>query len=629
MAKVQKKSELCIYFSDFYYICSMKHIFIIFTLWIVMLPTTLQAQSWEVIQHNDQYLWGLGYGSTVSEADNNALADLISKIATHVQSDFQQEESEMMNGEKSEQQLYVRNRVQTYSQATLTNAERLVLKNEPDAQVGRYILKSEIHRLFESRQKKAIDMVRSALRAEEAGKADDALRNYYWALALVRSLQYPNEAIFKDDDGNSHLLMTWIPEQMNHVFDDLKVSVIQRKGDDVDLSIAYKGKRVSSVDYTYFDGRDWSAINSAKDGAGVLELARGNQSTKYQLKFEYEYLSETHIDKEVEAVLRVLSGRAMRKAYTTIDAATATGEAFTTRESFTQTDASILKAPTNTAAIQAKDCDQAVNSALNAIRNKSITGIDQYFTAEGLDIFQRLVFQYGTARIIGSPQITFYSNDGGEVTARGAKVAFSFKNGIRKSFVEDLVFTLNATGKIDNVAFGLGKTAEDDILNKGVWSESARKVLMAFLENYKTAYALKRLDYINTIFDDDAVIIVANVAKRAQSSWTDGQRYQDNKIIKYNRYSKDQYLKNLSRCFNTNEFINIRFANNDVVKLGKGGETYGIQISQDYYSSSYGDKGYLFLEVDVNDPKQPIIKVRTWQPEKDPNFGLYGPGDFK
>jgi hypothetical protein len=279
--------------------------------------------------------------------------------------------------------------------------------------------------------------------------------------------------------------------------------------------------------------------------------------------------------------------------------------------------------------MQAKDYDRAVNSALNAIRNKSITGVEQYFTGEGLDIFQRLVFQYGTARIIGSPQITFYSNDGGEVTARGAKVAFSFKSGIRKSFVEDLVFTFNATGKIDNVAFGLGKTAEDDILNKGVWSESARKVLMAFLENYKTAYALKRLDYINTIFDDDAVIIVANVAKRAQSSLTDGQRYQDNKIIKYNRYSKDQYLKNLSRCFSANEFINIRFANNDVVKLGKGGETYGIQISQDYYSSSYGDKGYLFLEVDVNDPKQPVIKVRTWQPEKDPNFGLYGPGDFK
>ena len=46
------------------------------------------------------------------------------------------------------------------------------------------------------------------------------------------------------------------------------------------------------------------------------------------------------------------------------------------------------------------------------------------------------------------------------------------------------------------------------------------------------------------------------------------------------------------------------------------------QIKQDYYSTNYGDQGYLFLMVDLNDPDKPIIKVRTWQPEKDPNFGL-------
>lgn len=92
----------------------MKQIIILFILWIVMFPTTIKAQSWETIQHSGQYLWGMGYGSTVTEADNNALADLISKIATHVQSDFQQEESETTNGNKTDQQSYVRNRVQTY-----------------------------------------------------------------------------------------------------------------------------------------------------------------------------------------------------------------------------------------------------------------------------------------------------------------------------------------------------------------------------------------------------------------------------------------------------------------------------------------------------------------------------------
>ena len=585
------------------------------------------SQSWDDITGSKEYIYGIGHGVTIAEADRFALADLTSKISTHVSSDFNITESETGDGRSIDHKSYVENCVKTYSQATLTNTERLTIKNEPDAEVGRYIRKSEIKRIFEGRKMKAIDMVQTALRADNEGKADDALRNYYWALCLVRSLQFPNEAQFTDDDGRTHLLMTWIPEQMNRVFDNLRVSVLQRKGDDVELSIAFKGKPVASVDYTYFDGRDWSPINSAKDGRGILELAHGNQSESYRLKFEYEYLSEAHIDKEIEAVLGVVGSRAMRKSYVTVDGVATNHEVFASRESFSQTETSIRQAPQIMA--QPKKYEAAMNAAINAIRNKNSNGIESHFTAEGLDIFRRLMFSYGTSRILGDAKPTYYETGDGGVVARGIRAAFSFKSGVRKSFVEDLVFTFNSQGKIDNVAFGLGKSAEDDILNKGVWKESTRKVLMAFLENYKTAYALKRLDYISTIFDDDAVIIVANVARRSNRQITDGNMYQNDKIIRRNRYSKDQYLKNLARCFSANEFINIRFANNDVIKLGKGGETYGIQIAQDYYSSTYGDKGYLFLEVDVNNPKQPIIKVRTWQPEKDPEFGLYGAGDFK
>ena len=154
---------------------------------------------------------------------------------------------------------------------------------------------------------------------------------------------------------------------------------------------------------------------------------------------------------------------------------------------------------------------------------------------------------------------------------------------------------------------------------------------MDFLENYKTAYALKRLDYIKTIFDDDAVIITGRIVKRpmvATHTFENNYDVRGGTIIKYNRQTKDQYIRNLARTFASNEFVNIRFANNDVIKMGKGGELYAIQIAQDYYSSRYGDKGYLFLMVDINDPEHPLIKVRTWQPNKDPKFGLYGPGDF-
>lgn len=603
----------------------MKQAMFIFLL--LVLPITGYAQSWDTIRNSGEYFWGTGSGSTISEADRFALADLVSRITTFVSSNTDMGFKEENDGRNIDHHSYVENNIKTYSQATLTNTERITIKNEPNATVGRYIKKSELNRIFEGRKAKAIDMVQNALRAEEMGKADDALRNYYWALGLIRSLQYPDEVLFTDDKGQIRILTAWIPEQMNNVFDQLRVSVIRRTGDDVDLSIAYRGKPVSSVDFTYFDGRDWSPINSAKDGSGILELVKGNQSSKYQLKFEYEYMSEAHIDKEVESVLGILSSRPMRKSYTTVDASNFTSEAYTTAASFSQTDSSIIQTPK--AANNIYQYSKAMDAVVDAIQKRQTKGVEDYFTTEGFQIFNKLIFSYGRARIIGNPTPTYYLNEAGEMTARGLKVSFTFQRGVRKSFVEDLVFTFNTDRKIDGVAFGLGKTAEDDILNKGIWRESSRKVLMAFLENYKTAYALKRIDYINTIFDDDAVIIVANVAKRAQGGLTDGKRYQDDKIIKYNRYSKDQYLKKLSSCFNANEFINIRFSNNDVVKLGKGGEMYGIQIAQDYYSSSYGDKGYLFLEVDVNNPKQPIIKVRTWQPEKDPNFGLYGPGDFK
>jgi hypothetical protein len=100
-------------------------------------------------------------------------------------------------------------------------------------------------------------------------------------------------------------------------------------------------------------------------------------------------------------------------------------------------------------------------------------------------------------------------------------------------------------------------------------------------------------------------------------------------IIRYNRYTKDEYLKSLEGSFRTKEFINLRFDDCAIRQLPKGGELYAIQLSQEYYSSNYGDRGFLFLMVDINDPANPIIKVRTWQPERDPDFGLYGPEHFQ
>ena len=75
------------------------------------------------------------------------------------------------------------------------------------------------------------------------------------------------------------------------------------------------------------------------------------------------------------------------------------------------------------------------------------------------------------------------------------------------------------------------------------------------------------------------------------------------------------------------EFINIKFANNRIRRTKVDG-VYALQIKQDYYSSNYGDSGYLFLLVDIRNAKEPIIHVRAWQEQPDPEWGIIGPEFF-
>ncbi len=595
----------------------------------VIFTLPLLAQSWESVKNNHEYLYGEGWGNSIDEADKQALNALISKIAVNVSSNSSSnDKSTVKNGELDEVSQFSSS-VSTYAQATLTNTGRIIIKNEPDAHVGRWIKRSEIEKIFTSRIAKVKELVEMAQKAEAKGKADDALRNYYWALTLLKSVQRPNDVTYTDDAGQSNMLVTWIPLKMNEIFENLDAKIVKRSGDNVEMFITYKGKPVNSVDYTYFDGQGWSNIYSAKDGRGVLELAPGNQSTTFQLKYEFEYRGQAQIDREIESVLNVVKSTPMRDAYATINASSVSKMPAqeVARATFSSTNAAVMAAP---ATIKDGDAYMSIiDKVTKAIQTKNHTAARQLFTDAGWDVYQRLI-EYGNARLVGTPTCQFYRN-GDYTVGRGIQMAFSFKTGTRKSFVEDVVFSFDNARKITNIAFGLGNTAADDILNKGVWSEKARMALMNFLENYKTAYGLKRLDYIRSVFDDDAVIIVGSILRSAtmkKNGETGTATVSNNSIIKKNRYTKDQYLDNLQRCFDSNEFINIRFANNDVYKMAQGGELYAIQIAQDYYSSSYGDKGYLFLMVDINDPEKPIIKVRTWQPEKDPNFGLYGPGDF-
>ena len=579
------------------------------------------------------YYWGEGFGATYSEADRMALTELISKISVSIEATISNRDSEVNGDYKSEYDISFK----SYSNATLNGAQVIVVSNEPESQVFRFISKKDVEKIFEQREEKVRDYVRTAARCEEHGKIDEALRYYYWGLKLLQSLLEPNKVRLTDGGANT-LLITEIPKRINEILENLQVKVLGEEDGDVDILITYKGNPVASVDYTYFDGLTWSTLYSAKDGRGLLELRQGMTADMAQLKFEYEYVGESHIDKEMNTVMLHSKAIPFRKATVSLaDNSKKRPKKKEIQEAIEMTNAAASVGEAMTAVKDDKPYVEMMNKVINAIKKRDYASVRSLFTDNGWEMFDRLI-HYGQAKLSGDPVLTFLPLDN-RVVCRSVPMVFSFQNNNRK-FMEDVTFTFSSDMKIETLAFGLGSSARTDIFDKGVgvWSEKSKMVLATFLENYKTAYALKRLDYIESIFSEDALIITGQVLKKKVGP-IEGQPTLSRDEVRYTRHTKRDFIRKLERSFKSNQFINIRFSNNDVVKAGVGGEIYGIQIHQDYYSSTYGDTGYLFLMVDINDPDNPIISIRTWQPERNPdinslyskdnpNYGIYSIYNF-
>ena len=584
------------------------------------------------------YVYGEGWGETEEIADKQALANLISKITTTISNQFTVDESEMSDGNNVSSETKVNSIVNTYSQATLNNVGSIVLEQAPKAHVMRYIKTSELQKAFEQRKDKVFDYLRSAARSEANGRIDNALRYYYWSMIMLKSLQYPNEIKFEDEEG-SHLLTTWIPLKINEIFDNIDAQIARRYGDVVDIYMTYKGNPVGSLDFSYFDGLQWSQLNNARNGVASIELRKNSSIRNLQVKYEYQYADETRIDKETQQVMSLFKEMTFPKASRVIGS-NAKKESADFKTDFSKQVDNLVKSESMLDISQvenAKDYAKIMEKVIDGIKTRQYSDIKSYFTNDGWDMFDKLL-HYGNARLIGDANFAFYAMDD-NVVCRSIPMSFSFKNN-QKKFIEAVTFTFDNNMKIDAVAFALDSKAIADIFHNKLskWSDKMKLIVASFLENYKTAFALKRLDYIENLFSDEAVIIVGHILKKKPYSG-ENNKYIENEEVKYNRLTKEEYINNLRTSFKSNEYINIRFTDNEVTKSQVGGELYGIQIHQDYCSSSYGDTGYLFLLVDINNPKQPTIFVRTWQPNRDPRlhadygkddpeYGIYGIGDF-
>ncbi len=585
---------------------------------IITMALTVTAQGVDGIKRNSSYLYGEGGGVTLQAAKEAALADLIQKISVTVHSDFTSKERELNQDGNVTSDAEYQSIIRSYSTATLTNVKTIVLKPEPDASVFLYIAKSEIDRIFESRVAKAKEFVGNADEALKNGQIDDALRYYYWSYCLVKSLRYPNEAkIFVD--GQERSLLAWLPTRIDDVMGKVKVQSRRTADNTYEITATYDGRPVRSMDYTYFDGVDNSPVYSILDGKGLVELRPGMAMDAVQLKLEYEFRGLSRNDSEVEAVVGAMKPAVYRRAYhrVALDGAASPAESTSTDVNGSmQSPLALTDMGTLGTAV--------MKPVMQALRSGSIEQCRQKFTADGWEEFSKLM-GYGKVTLMDDIHLDYFA-DGDCVVCRGLPVSCRFNRG--RVFNEKLSFYIDSNSKqITHVAMGLGREAMNDVvLGHLDWSEKSRTRIVGFLEDYRTAYATKNLEYLDKVFDDNAVIVLGKRLQVAPQLNKEG--YMNNHRVQFTQLTKREFLRNLRRQFQSKDYINLHFSQNRIYQLQKGVERYGIEIKQDYYSSNYGDTGYLTLIFDLTNPDQPVIHVRTWQEQPDPNFGVVSPADF-
>lgn len=589
----------------------------------------------EAIKADDNYLYGEAKGETLEEAYDYALRFLVSQISLVVKSEFNVLTEHIMDKDGATTNEKVESVVNTYSQATLNNLQQIVLSQEPNAHVFRYIRKDEIAKIFESRKEKVLSYIELAEKAEKKLKISDALQYYYWGLMLASSLPYgENMKYYDKTSGKDFLMSIWLKDKINEILSDIEIELQSAQKKETyfiqNLKITYHKQPVSNFTFSYFDGRNWIDYNCAKDGRAAIDLRTLNDN--FNVKAEYQFKSEAKkMDFELNSVMDAIGVLPFPKSKIEVPKQEEAVEVAEVKqgEVLINKVEDILPCADNNKSTQensfeVKETEPYINimrQIENSIKTRDFASVMPLFTTEGYLMFNKLV-NYGNATIINQPEYTMIRYDS-VVMCKSIPMQFKFKN--NKTFVEDIVFRFNPESKIESVAFTLSQQAEDDILKKDKWTEKSRLTLINFLENYQTAYALKRADYIESIFSEDALIIVGTVLEPAKDLKDSFVMKQKN-AVKYTSYTKETYIKHLKTSFASKEYINLHFSDNEILKAGSR-EIYGVQIQQQYLSNNYGDKGYLFLLVDLRQDT-PVIHIRTWQPDKDPDFGYFDIDSF-
>ena len=181
-----------------------------------------------------------------------------------------------------------------------------------------------------------------------------------------------------------------------------------------------------------------------------------------------------------------------------------------------------------------------------------------------------------------------------------------------ESEYQEAVISFDRQGNIESFYLSISNNLYMNVIknNKEITDLRRRQLILDYVEQFRTSYNTKDIQFLEQVFSDDALIITGKVISQKK----DNIKLPD-KII-YKKQTKQEYLTNLRRVFANNSYIKVTFDDIKVVRHSTNPNFYGVTLHQGYTSSNYHDDGYLFLLWDFTDEEHPQIHVRTWQPDQ-------------
>ena len=613
----------------------MKKVLLLVAFFATMSLSAQSLREIEAIKKSDEYVCAEGLGKTLEEADQDAYNRLLksSALVSHVSS-YSTEQTMSTAGNTSSSQ-YSDN-ITIQSSLFIQNAKRYDYPPGRDGsyRVLRYIHKSDWERRYDECKNRIKGNIEAALYNLELNNIEDALMYYTWAAALLKS--YPHNDI--EVEGVKVGVRQHCITAIRKILSDITVEVVDKKDNNqpnalfpctYSLDFMYQGQPVQSLPFSYYNGRDWSEGASVKDGISAvdmrsavnnfeididclqLDLARIEQSDVYtiltspagNLKFD-EQVIKVKVD---DAILGEKTGGIVISAESLQSAVTNSLKKSVEKHKPVESDI--------------KDYSKfegMMSSIVDGIEGQDTQSLRELFTEDGWDDFQKIVTE-GNPSIIRKPEFRFLQMDS-LLLCKSIPVRLKFKG--NRAFVENVTFRINTNNDmIQSVAYTLSYGAEEHIMSMD-WEDKGRLTLLTFLEDYRTAYCLRDIKYIENVFADDAYIIVGTQLKNSTVKASDGVVLNlPAETVRYQTKTKNEYITDLRRSFHSKEFVNIRF---DECVADKGYNEkegiYAVQVKQHYFSNNYADEGYLTLAIDMRDEDNPLVKVRVWQKDRNPEY---------